>query len=167
MHRLLLSILALFTLCAVCACSSPRYEYRYIPGKTATLGEGQAIAPEDAPSQVHAAIAAANEIAGAAYSYGGGHGPGTHTSFDCSGATSYVLRAAGLLQSSMPSKGFRRYGSSGAGEWISVWAGKGHVFLVIAGLRFDTGWHSQEKGPRWTTKSRPARGYVIRHPGGL
>jgi hypothetical protein len=67
----------------------------------------------------------------------------------------------------MPSRGFRRYGQSGDGQWISVWARKGHVFLVVAGLRFDTGWNGDGDGPRWTAKSRPARGYVIRHPSGL
>lgn len=158
---LLLSVLFL------AGCSSLRYEYRYVAGKTASLQMGHAFAPEGAPSQVHAAIAAANQIAGSPYAHGGGHGSGTDTVFDCSGATSHVLRAAGLLRSPMPSAGFRRYGSSGEGDWISVWARKGHVFLVIAGLRFDTGWHGQEKGPRWTTKSRPAKGYVIRRPAGL
>lgn len=88
--------------------------------------------------------------------------------FDCSGATSYVLRNSGLLRSDMPSKAFRKYGSSGEeDDWISVWAKKGHVFMVIAGLRFDTGWHGEAEGPRWTTKSRPAKGYVIRKPSRL
>jgi hypothetical protein len=67
----------------------------------------------------------------------------------------------------MPSHGFRRYGKAGEGEWISVWARKGHVFLVIAGLRFDTGWTGHEEGIKWTTRSRPARGHVIRHPANL
>lgn len=164
MLRFLLSLLALFA----AGCSSLRYEYQYVPGKTADLLDGQATAPENAPPQVHAAVAAANTIAGSAYSYGGGHGAGDTVAFDCSGATSYVLRAAGLMRGAMPSKGFRGYAKSGPGEWISVWARNGHVFLVIAGVRFDTGWHGhQEKGPRWTTKSRPAKGYVIRHPSGL
>jgi hypothetical protein len=162
--RLIFALLALFF---AAGCSNLRYEYQYVPGKTASLMEGRATAPDGAPDQVHAAIAAANQIAGSAYTYGGGHGAAADTSFDCSGATSHVLRAAGLLRSPMPSTGFRSYGRSGVGEWISVWARKGHVFLVIAGLRFDTGWHGQEKGPRWTTKSRPAPRYVIRHPAGL
>jgi len=149
------------------ACSSPRYEYRYVPGKTATLQSGYAVAPPAAPAQVQMAVAAANRIAGSPYARGGGHGRGEDTCFDCSGATSYVLRNAGLLGDSMPSAGFRRYGESGEGEWISVWARKGHVFLVIAGVRFDTGWNGEGEGVRWTTRSRPARGHVIRHPPGL
>lgn len=148
-------------------CSNLRYEYRYIPGKTATIENGRVIPPDSAPQNVRNAIEAANYIANSPYRYGGGHGRDEELAFDCSGATSYVLRYAGALRGSMPSASFRKYGASGEGEWISVWARKGHVFLVIAGVRFDTGWHGHEEGPRWTTKSRPARGYVIRHPWGL
>jgi hypothetical protein len=162
-HRLVILLLAL----ALSACSSLRYEYHYIPGKTGSLANGQAAAPENAPAQVHAAIAAANHIAGCAYCYGGGHGSPEETSFDCSGATSYVLRAAGAMDGAIPSTAFRNFGRPGDGDWISIWAHKGHVFLVIAGLRFDTGWHGEKEGPRWTMKSRPAHGYVIRHPAGL
>lgn len=148
-------------------CQSPTYEYRYVPGRTATLEGGYAIAPEQAPDRVRMAIAAGNRIAGASYRRGGGHGRGNDDAFDCSGATSYVLRAAGLMQGDMPSSGFRRYGASGRGEWIDIYARRGHVFLSVAGLRFDTGWNGHEEGPRWTTRSRPAKGAVIRHPRGL
>jgi hypothetical protein len=158
---------ALVLVLALSACSSPRYEYRYVPGRTAVLRDGQALAPPAAPVQVQMAIAAANRIAGAPYARGGGHGSGESRAFDCSGATSYVLREAGLLGGSMPSAGFRRYGEAGPGEWISVWARKGHVFLVLAGLRFDTGWTGAPEGIRWTTRSRPAQGHVVRHPRGL
>lgn len=113
------------------------------------------------------AIAAGNRIAGAPYRRGGGHGRADDGGFDCSGATSYVLRAAGLMDDCMPSRAFRRYGVAGRGEWIDIYARRGHVFLAVAGLRFDTGWHGQEEGPRWTTRSRPASGAVIRHPQGL
>jgi hypothetical protein len=93
--RLIFALLALFF---AAGCSNLRYEYQYVPGKTASLMEGRATAPDGAPDQVHAAIAAANQIAGSAYTYGGGHGAAADTSFDCSGATSHVLRAAGLLR---------------------------------------------------------------------
>lgn len=163
--RLLLLLLAAVTLAG---CATPAsYTYRHIPGRTAELQGGYAIAPPGAPATVQAAIDAGNRIAGSPYSRGGGHGRGGSLAYDCSGATSYVLRNAGLLRTSMPSAGFRRYGQSGPGEWISVYARRGHVFLVIAGLRFDTGWTGQGEGIRWTTKSRPARGHVIRHPTGL
>ena len=148
--------------------STPPYVYEYIPGRTATVtAEGTAIAPPNAPMAVQAAIAAGNEITGLPYVYGGGHREAAG-GFDCSGATSYVLHAAGRLRESMPSEGFRHYGESGPGRWISVYARDGHVFLVVAGLRFDTGWTGRGRsGPCWTRRSRPADGCVIRHPSGL
>jgi hypothetical protein len=148
-------------------CESPSYVYRYVPGKTAALEGGFAVPPPAAPDRVKVAIAAANRIAGSPYRRGGGHGAMDVGAFDCSGASSYVLRAAGLMDDCMPSTGFRRFGESGPGEWISIYARRGHVFLVVAGLRYDTGWHGEEKGPRWTTRNRPADGAVIRHPVGL
>jgi hypothetical protein len=164
MHRLLLLLIcATFAGCG----GNLRYTYRHVPGKTATLENDYAVAPANAPAEVHAAVSAANQIVGAPYRRGGGHGRHGDGCYDCSGAVSHVLRNAGLLGDSMPSKGFRRYGRSGEGEWISIWAENGHVFMTVAGLRFDTGWHGSTEGPRWTTKSRPARGYVIRHPAGL
>jgi hypothetical protein len=159
--------LVCLTLLGLGACSStPPYKYRYIPGRTATESGGYAVAPPSAPSRVNQAIQAGNQIVGAPYRMGGGHGAYMDGTFDCSGATSYVLRAAGLTKGSMPSASFRRYGRPGPGRWISVYARQGHVFLVVAGLRFDTGWHGAAEGPRWTTQGRPARGYVIRHPAG-
>ncbi|HWL54707.1 MAG TPA: peptidoglycan endopeptidase [Chthoniobacteraceae bacterium] len=142
----------------------PDYVYRYRRGKTATLHGGVAAAPSQAPPRVRAAIAAGNRIAGHAYRYGGGHGRQVAPGYDCSGATSYILREAGLMRGSMPSNGFRHYGKKGEGDWISVYARKGHVFLVIAGLRYDTGWKRGPEGPGWTTQRRPTRGYVVRHP---
>jgi hypothetical protein len=150
------------------ACSSPRYVYHYEPEKTATLNEDLAVAPPNAPAPVVAAIAAGNRIAGMPYSYGGGHGSEKPSGYDCSGATSYVLRAAGLLEAGATnSNGFCHYGESGEGKWITVYARKGHVFLSVAGLRFDTGWAQRREGPLWTTQSRPADGTVLRHPPGF
>ena len=142
------------------------YDYSFNYGKTAILQNGVAIAPSRAPAEVKAAIAAGNRIRMAPYQYGGGRGRPGDYGFDCSGATSYVLRAAGVLNGFGTSSTFKSYGEPGAGKWINVWARDGHVFLTIAGLRFDTGWHG-DKGPRWATKSRPSKGYVIRHPRGL
>jgi hypothetical protein len=152
---------------ALASCESPSYVYHYVPGRTASLEGDCAAPPPAAPPAVQQAIAAGNRIAGSPYSRGGGHAGELDGCFDCSGATSYVLRAAGLLGDCMPSSAFRRYGESGEGEWISVYARRGHVFLVVAGLRFDTGRTSEARGPRWTTKSRPADGAVIRHPPGF
>ena len=159
--------IALVTALVFAGCAAPSYTYRYVPGRTAELRDGYAIAPHAAPEEVHAAVAAGNRIAGSPYARGGGHGAGLASAYDCSGAASYVLRATGRLRGSMPSSGFRRYGERGEGEWISIYARRDHVFLVVAGLRFDTGWTGAAKGPRWTTRSRPAGGATVRHPPGL
>src|SRR5262245_3497673 len=111
--------LALLALLLASGCASRSYSYRYIPGRTATVQNGYAFAPVSAPAAVHAAIAAGNQIAGCPYARGGGHGFVNNGCFDCSGATSHVLRSAGLLRDSMPSRGFRNYGQSGDGRWIS------------------------------------------------
>jgi hypothetical protein len=166
----MLRLAFLLPLCAVLflsGCSGPSYTFHRIPGKTGVVSQGYAYPPPAAPPAVHAAIAAGNRISGLPYRRGGGHSGQMDTGYDCSGAASYVLREAGLTRDCMPSKGFRRYGRSGEGEWISVYAKNGHVFLVVAGLRFDTGWNDAEEGPRWSTLSRPAGGCVIRHPVGL
>ena len=150
-------------------CAGPReYRYRYVPGRTATLEGPYAVAPPAAPPVVRAAIEAGNRIAGLPYARGGGHGrAGEAAAYDCSGAVSYVLREAGLMRGSMPSAGFRRYGDRGEGEWVTVYARRGHVFLVVAGLRFDTGYGNGRRGPQWTMRARPAAGYVVRRPAGL
>lgn len=156
---------------ALVGCGGPRdYTYHYIPGRTATIAsDGTAVAPSRAPRVVRAAIDAGNRIAGEPYVYGGGHGGGDRGGFDCSGSTSYVLRSIGRLHGSLTSEEFRHYGSGGEGDWISVYARHGHVFLVVAGLRFDTGWNggSHDTGPRWSRRSRTTDGCVLRHPPGL
>ena len=144
--------------------SAPPYVYRYVPGKTATLRDGYAIAPPDAPEAVQAAIAAGNRIAGLPYVWGGGHRRAIDTGYDCSGSASYLLQAAGKLDSAMTSKAFRHYGESGPGDWINIYARRDHVFLSVAGLRFDTGWADGPRGPKWSTRSRPSNGAVLRHP---
>lgn len=163
--RLFILLSALFL--GACA-SSPPYVYRYVPGKTAVLRDGIAEPPPDAPPQVLAAIAAGNRIAGFPYRYGGGHRTSIDSAYDCSGAASFVLMGAGALGGPMPSTGFRKYGQKGFGNWISVYARRDHTFLVVAGLRFDTGWgNGSARGPQWATKSRTTSGSVIRHPAGL
>ena len=80
---------------------------------------------------------------------------------------SYVLREAGLLRSSLHSKAYFRYGKKGEGRWITVYIRDGHVFLVVAGLRLDTGGPGNRTGPRWKPETRQSIGHVMRHPPGL
>jgi hypothetical protein len=137
-------------------------------GENATLGaDGLAVAPASAPDPVKGAIAAANKIVGKPYKYGGGHGRWNDSGYDCSGAMSYALHGGGLLNRQPTSGDFMSWGRAGKGSWITIYANGGHGFLVIAGLRFDTGWNNAGKGPRWSEQMRPTDGYVVRHPRGL
>ncbi len=142
--------------------------FNFVPGKTAMLRNGKAIAPKNAPRQVKRAIAAANSLVNKPYRLGGGHRRHHDSHYDCSGSTSFVLKEAGLLTKTRNSRGFLNYGQRGEGDWISVYAKNGHVFLVICGLRFDTtGNRRRGEGPRWRVEGRPAKHFLIRHPTGL
>lgn len=135
------------------------------PVGSATLrADGTAVAPSDAPAAVKAVIAAGNRIATKPYTYGGGHGRWEDRGYDCSGSVSYALHGGGLLSSAMPSGGFTSWGSSGNGRWITIYANGGHMYMVVAGLRFDT---SGANPSRWQADMRSSSGYVVRHPAGF
>jgi len=125
-----------------------------------------AIAPEDAPEAVKQMIAAGNRIRHKPYLWGGGHRSFNSRGYDCSGSVSYLLHAAGLLTTPMDSSQLMRWGDPGPGHWVSVYSNPGHAFIVVAGLRFDTGYvdHGAGSGPRWSEEPRPDKGYVVRHP---
>ncbi|WP_308989075.1 peptidoglycan endopeptidase [Roseibacillus persicicus] len=125
---------------------------------------GRGLVARSAPPYVKKAVAAANRIAGKPYKWGGGHGTRIDSGYDCSGATSYVLREAGLLNGSLPSKGFYRYGRRGEGDWITVWVRDGHVFLTIGGARFDAMGEDSHGGPKWFTSERSTRKFTPRRP---
>jgi cell wall-associated NlpC family hydrolase len=138
-----------------------------VPGELAAVGHsGIAYAPKSAPRRVKIAIWAANQLRNKPYRWGGGHRSWKDSGYDCSGAVSYVLHAAGLLGTPFDSRLFMRYGKGGQGRWISIYANRGHVFMVIAGLRFDTSGYG-EKGPRWRPYARSAAGFKVRHPAGF
>lgn len=119
-----------------------------------------------APARVQRMIRAGNRIAKKPYKWGGGHGSWKDSGYDCSGSASYLLHAGGLLSASRPSGGFMRWGFAGVGKWVTVYAHGGHMWVKIAGLRFDTT-DRERDGTRWHRDLRPAAGYAIRHPGGI
>ena len=139
------------------------------PTASATLGaDGKAIAPAGAPPEVVAVIAAANAIVGKPYRYGGGHGNWDDSGYDCSGSESFALHGGGLVTRPLDSTEFESWGEPGPGTWITSYASSGHSYVVVAGLRFDTGWNdSSSSGPKWSDKMRPGDGYVARHPEGF
>ena len=136
-------------------------------GQTATIAaDGTAVAPENAPLAVKAVIEAANAIEDKPYLWGGGHGSFEASGYDCSGAVSYALHGGGLLSTPLDSGGFMGWAEAGGGDWITIYANSGHMFAVIAGLRWDTS-GGNGSGPSWYTDMRSAAGYVVRHPSGL
>jgi cell wall-associated NlpC family hydrolase len=130
------------------------------------LSDGTAVAPDDAPEPVKRVIQAANAIAKFPYKWGGGHGAWRDDGYDCSGSVSFALAGAGLLKSPMTSGGFMNYGEEGPGEWVTIYANGGHMFMVVAGLRFDTSGRGRA-GTRWQEASRSASGMAVRHVPGL
>ena len=138
------------------------------PGPTATLVDGLAVAPADAPAVVKQVIAAANAIATTPYVYAGGHGAWDSAGYDCSGSVGYALHGGGLLSHTEDSGQMETYGLPGAGEWITLWTNAGHVYARIAGLWFDTAAQSSSNGQdRWSVRRiSPRRGFIQRHPHG-
>jgi hypothetical protein len=142
------------------------------PGRATLRADGTAVAPADAPANIQAAIAAGNAIHTYPYIWGGGHRSFTDRGYDCSGAVSYVLHAAGLLSSPMASGPLASsWGLPGKGRWITVFANASHAYMVVAGLRFDTSsggdrW-DQGKGPRWRKKKRKPLGYTAKYAPGF
>ena len=135
------------------------------------LPGGKASIPAGAPSSVVRAIQAANRIHRRTYIWGGGHRSFKSKGYDCSGAVSYVLHAAGLLRSPMASGPLTRWGAPGIGSWITVYANSGHAWMTIAGLRYDTSGAgeslNQGSGPRWRANMRSGAGYTSRFSPGL
>lgn len=134
----------------------------------AILADGRAVAPPAAPAEVKRVIAAANHIDDRPYVWGGGHVSFRSRGYDCSGAVSYVLHAAGLLDQTMVSGQLAYWGEPGSGRWISIYANAEHVFMVIAGLRFDTRDNPPGiTGPRWHRAKVDETRFAARHPSGL
>lgn len=151
-----------------------------IPGSTARLlPDGLASAPADAPAAVKEMIAGANSISNKPYELI--HYPTVigNPTYDCSSSTSFVLYSGGKF-GKVPwcSTEFTEYGLPGPGKWVTIYAkgpcgGEGHVWMVIAGLRFDTstledtGPNAGEDGPRWRTPRKDVAEFTVRHPPGL
>ena len=111
---------------------------------------------------ISAMVAEANYIDGKHYSYrwGGGHanfnGP-----YDCSGAVSAVLHAAGLLSHPMVSGDFEHWGAPGKGA-VTLYANASHVYMSINGKYFGTSSANPGGGAGWFNGSaRP--GFVVVH----
>ena len=121
---------AIAALCAAgAAAEAVPWGYSCIPASTeaprtsetcgATLLDGKAIPPPNAPPQVKAVIAAANRIVHRPYVWGGGHLSWWTHGYDCSGAVSFALHGGGLLDDDdglRPARLLGRAAGPGAGS---------------------------------------------------
>jgi hypothetical protein len=143
---------------------------RFAPAKKGKIINGVAFAPRGAPPQVVAVINAANQIVRTPYRWGGGHRSFTDSAYDCSGSVSFALHGANFVTAPLDSSSFMHWGLAGVGKWITVYTNPGHAFMVVAGLRFDTGMRDRNvqgtfpgSGPRWG-RARVTNGFSARHP---
>jgi hypothetical protein len=147
------------------------------PGPRAVLlPDGLAAAPAGAPPAVKEMIAAGNELVGKPYVYGAGHGlplDEVGPAYDCSSSVEHILFGGGLLpvDYSASSSALESFGAAGLGRWVTIYASADHVFMYIAGLRWDThnaaGADDGSSGIGWHPLIREAVGFVARHPVGL
>jgi cell wall-associated NlpC family hydrolase len=128
---------------------------------------GYARAPVNAPEAVKRVIQAGNLIARSPYLWGGGHGAWQDKGYDCSGSVSYALAAGGMLGYSQTSGQLMNWGVEGPGRWLTIYANQGHVFMYVAGLRFDTSGRIGDHASRWQLAPRSADGFTVRHYPGL
>jgi hypothetical protein len=140
------------------------------------LPDGQATAPDGAPPAVKGIIAAGNQIVGKPYMVGGGHGLALSAiapSYDCSSSVEHLLFGGGLLPVGYDaaSGALESFGRPGPGRWVTIYASADHVFMYVAGLRWDThdaaGPEDGSAGIGWHPLVRESAGFVVRHPVGL
>ena len=140
------------------------------------LADGRAAAPAGAPAEVRAMIAAGNELVGKPYLYGGGHGLPLNEiapAYDCSSSIDHILYGAGLVSvtDDATSTDLESFGEPGPGRWVTIYANADHVFMYVAGIRWDThnaaGSQDGSAGIGWHPLVRSADGFVARHPAGL
>jgi hypothetical protein len=147
------------------------------PGDRARLlPNGLAAAPAGAPPAVAEIIAAGNQIVGKPYVYGAAHGLALSAiapAYDCSSSVEHLLYGARLVPvtDGAASSALESFGAAGPGRWVTLYASASHVFMYVAGLRWDThdaaGPGDGSTGIGWHRLIRSADGFVARHPVGL
>lgn len=169
------------------AASAPLDLHAGYVGETAGVrarirADGKVLIPRNAPERVRRILMAGNLIAGRRHMYGGGHGVPLEEAwkttskhggrFDCSSSVSFLLWSAGLIHDeyARSSAVLETFGRAGRGRWITIEANRGHVFMEVAGIRWDTHPMSADdgpdRGPAWYQAPRPSGGFVTRHPPG-
>jgi len=126
-----------------------------------------------APQAVKDIASGADAIAGLPYVWGGGHGNWDANGYDCSGAVSFALHAAGLLNAPLTSGDLASWGEAGPGRWITIYANPTHVIMEIGGQFYGTSGFGHPEtggGPGWFSVTPSAdylAGFTARHPAGL
>jgi hypothetical protein len=148
-----------------------------VAGPRARLIAGDlAAAPQGAPLAVKEIIAAGNQIVGKPYLVGGAHGlplGEVAPAYDCSSSVEHLLYGARLLPPTYgaASGELESFGDPGPGRWVTIYASPDHVFMYVAGLRWDThnaaGAGDGSAGIGWHPLVRESAGFVVRHPVGL
>lgn len=138
-----------------------------IPSADSVGGAGTVVPAPGTPAAIARVIAGGDAIATFPYRWGGGHLSFVDDAYDCSGSVSYALAAGGLLSVPLTSGQLEQWGAPGPGRWITVYANAGHVYMYVAGMRFDTSGRSGVFGSRWQTVVRSNDGFIARHWPGL
>ena len=90
-----------------------------------------------------------------------------------SSGVEHLLFGARLMPPSYdaPSGTLESFGQAGPGQWVTLYASADHVFMYVAGLRWDThnaaGPEDGSTGIGWNPLIRSDAGFVARHPAGL
>ena len=112
-------------------------------------------------------IEAGNVIARSPYMWGGGHGKWQSTTATTARARSRSCSPPpATCESPLASGPLMSWGEPGPGKWVTIYSHQGHVWMVVAGIRFDTS-GARETGSRWQNEMRSTDGFVARHPPGL
>jgi hypothetical protein len=161
---------------AACAPGSPAGVPLTGGDRARLLPNGLAAAPAAAPLGVKEMIAAGNQIAGKPYLYGGAHGlplSEIASAYDCSSSVEHLLYGARLLPLTYgaASGTLESFGAPGLGRWVTLYANADHVFMYVAGLRWDT-WNAAgpgdgSSGIGWHPLIRSSAGFIARHPAAL
>jgi hypothetical protein len=108
--------------------------------------------------------------------YGGAHGLALDIVapyYDCSSSVAHLLYGGGLLpvDADLTSTDFESWGLPGPGRWVTIYANADHVYMYVAGMRWDThaaaGPGDGSAGIGWHPLVRSSAGFVVRHPPGL
>jgi hypothetical protein len=154
-------------------------DVQIIPGHRGRVDPktGDAMAPASAPPAVRQIMEYANRINDRPYSQSPPHQVSETLRgwYDCSSSTAYALLGAGLVTPEVNYVSGTLAGmyQPGPGEWVTIYANAGHVWMIVAGLRWDTSHYGATpgvpgSGPRWSEfLGRPTSGFAVRHPPGL